>query len=604
MDISSLKINGTPVGWLWTIMWELFRQKSLKMKIKILIITLFLAPFIISPAVAKVYLVEQNNPDATDEGPGSAWIPFRTISRAMQSLDAGDTVLIFPGIYRETAVLRQSGTLTKPIVIMANPGSVPIIRGSDIVTSWVTEKPGVYSAPWKLKSMVMEAREKFLGFAVFGEQVFVNDQLLTRVRDEKELVQNSFCIDYTNNKIIIQLPDSIDPGKSIIEVSTRTNWFDIMGDYIKVSGLKMEHAFATVQKGGFLIRGNNWIVENNEFSYSGGGRGATFSGANGIVRNNNIHHNGQMGFSLVGKSILFEHNQIHNNNTNQYPSWEQGGSKVANSTDCIFRRNAFYDEPYGPGLWLDIDNYHNIIEQNTFDNIGFAAIMIEISYDNIIRNNIIRNSRYYLQCGSGILVQLSSKTKIYNNLIIGSEQCGIHLRWHIRDRDLQAEAYSPRDPEDFLKAHRFRQSDWMGPQDQYPEKDNDIRNNIIINYENASVAIIPTPNAVYFINNQSDYNFFGHTGHGHPMEGSQRLIEWQACTGLDIHSTAPPTGPGVLKLEDLFVDPAGNDFHLKAGSPLIGKGTQVSEVSDDFDGKPRSAGDPMDIGPYLFDGIQ
>jgi len=86
-----------------------------------------------------------------------------------------------------------------------------------------------------------------------------------------------------------------------------------------------------------------------------------------------------MGFSLVGRRILFEHNQIHHNNTNEYPAWEQGGSKVANSVECIFRQNNFYDELYGPGLWLDIDNYRNIIEQNTFDNIGFAAIMIEIS---------------------------------------------------------------------------------------------------------------------------------------------------------------------------------------------------------------------------------
>jgi parallel beta-helix repeat protein len=254
----------------------------------------------------------------------------------------------------------------------------------------------------------------------------------------------------------------------------------------------MERSYATVQKGGFLIRGNNWVVENNEFSYSGGGRGASFSGNDAVVRNNNIHDNGQMGFSLVGRRTLFENNKVHHNNTNIYPAWEQGGSKVAHAVECIFRRNEFFDEPYGPGLWLDIDNYHNIIEQNTFDSVGFAAIMIEISYDNIIRNNIIRNSRYFLQCGSGILIQESSKTKIYNNLIIGSEQCGIHLRWHLRNRTTGSEPFRPSDPEEFFKLNGFRPGDWMGPTDQYSVNDNDIRNNVIINYENASVAIIPT----------------------------------------------------------------------------------------------------------------
>jgi parallel beta-helix repeat protein len=571
------------------------------MKNKLASTAILLLLVICNPSFARVYYVSQKNPVATDKGQGTKEVPFKSITRSLRTLTAGDTVLISTGIYRETPVLKQSGSPGKPIVIMAAPGASVVIRGSDIVTSWVEVKPGVYSSPWTQKSLVTQDREDQLGFAVYGEQVFVNDQLLKLVRRAEDLGENTFYIDRNQNKVIIRLSLQRKPENSVIEVSTRTLWFEILGDYIIVSGLKMERALATVQTGGFEIHGNNWLVENNEFSYCGGGRGATFTGKDGIVRNNNIHHNGQMGFSLVGWRILFEHNQVHHNNTNAYPAWEQGGSKVANSVECKFRNNTFYDELNGPGLWLDIDNYRNIIEQNTFDNIGFAAIMIEISYDNIIRNNIIRNSRYYLQCGSGILVQLSSKTKIYNNLILGSEQCGIHLRWHIRDRDIEAEAYEPSDPDEFLKVKGFRQSDWMAPGEQYPENDNEIYNNIIINYENAAVAIIPTFHPVYFKNNKSDYNFFGHTGHEHPMEGSQRLIEWQAYTGLDSNSIMPSTEPGSLKMDDLFVNPAANDFRLKAGSPLIGKGIPLKEVFDDFQGNLRPANGAMDIGPYAFE---
>ena len=547
----------------------------------------------------KVYVVDQNHPEADDKNTGTYVKPFKTISRAMIKLSPGDTVLIRSGIYRETPVLTQSGSEGKPIVIKAEPGANVVIRGSDIVTSWEKISPGVYSTTMTVKSPVTPARVKQLGLAVYGEQVFVNDSLLTLVHTPDRLDENSFYVDRDNNKIIMRLPLQTKPENSVIEVSTRMNWFEIRADYIVVSGLKMERSYATVQRGGFIIRGKNFLVENNDFGYSGGGRGASFSGSEGIVRNNNIHHNGQMGFSLVGRRILFENNRTYHNNTNKYRPWEQGGSKVANAIECTFRQNAFFDEPHGPGLWLDIDNYRNVIEQNTFDGCGHAAIMIEISYDNLIRNNIIRNSIYHAWCGSGILIQLSCKTKIYNNLIINSEQCGIHLRWHIRTRDLHF--YEPADPDEFLKVKGFRQSDWMGPKDQYPENDNDIKNNIIINQENASVAIIPTLHPQYFKNNQSDYNFFGHTGNEHPMEGTQRLIEWQAYTGMDMHSIMPSTAPGSLKMEELFVDPANNDFHLKAGSPLIGKGTALKEVADDFDGNSRPAGNPMDIGPYAYD---
>jgi len=349
------------------------------MRIRFAGLTILLLTVILNPGFAKVYVVSQNHPEANDKNPGTSREPFKTITRAMSTMVAGDTVLISNGIYRETPVLAHSGAPGKPIVIMAEPGSNPVIRGSDVVTHWEYETPGVYSTPWSQSPLASKDRIKQLGFAVYGEQVFVNDQLLKHVHIAEELEENAFFSDRENSKIIIHLPLPTRPENINIEISTRTNWLDIKGDYIVISGFKMERAYATVQKGGFLISGNNWIVEKNDFSFSGGGRGATFTGTDGIVRNNNIHHNGQMGFSLVGRRILFEHNQIHHNNTNEYPAWEQGGSKVANSVECIFRQNNFYDELYGPGLWLDIDNYRNIIEQNTFDNIGFAAIMIEIS---------------------------------------------------------------------------------------------------------------------------------------------------------------------------------------------------------------------------------
>ena len=550
----------------------------------------------------KIYVVDQNHPDADDEGPGTYAAPFKTISRSMTGLVPGDTVIVRSGIYRETPVLTTSGAEGNPIIIKAEPGADVLIRGSDIVTSWNQESPGVYSTPWTLPSPVSQARLNQLGNAVYGEQVFVNDELLKMVHSADRLEENTFYVDRSGKKIVIRLPLEIRPESSVMELSTRMNWFEIRADYIVVTGFKMERSYATVQRGGFIIRGKGWLVENNDFSFSGGGRGASFSGNSAIVRNNNIHHNGQMGFALGGRRILFEKNRVHHNNTNRYRPWEQGGCKIAHAFECTIRRNAFTDEPYGPALWLDIDNYNNIIEQNFLSNCGHAAIMIEISYGNLIRNNIILNSRYFAWCGSGILIQLSCKTKIYNNLIINSEQCGIHLRWHSRIRSARSEAYRPSNPEEFFMVYGFRQSDWMGQTDQYPVNDNDIRNNVIINEQNASVAIIPTPHPKYFRNNQSDYNFFGHTGNEHPMEGTQRLVEWQAYTGMDMHSIMPPTIPGSLKLENLFVDPANNDFRLKAGSPLIGKGTPLKEVTDDYAGNPRPADRPMDIGPFAYNG--
>jgi hypothetical protein len=53
-------------------------------------------------------------------------------------------------------------------------------------------------------------------------------------------------------------------------------------------------------------------------------------------------------------------------------------------------------------------------------------------------------------------------------------------------------------------------------------------------------------------------------------------------------------------LDPLLANPAGFDFHLRAGSPAIAAGLSLSAVPDDFDGATRSATAAYDLGAYLF----
>src|SRR4030095_5433493 len=99
---------------------------------------------------AATYEVAQGNPNADDSGPGTEKRPFKTMTKAAEKAEKGDTVLVHDGIYRERVLFKTSGTEEQPITIEAAPGAHVVLTGADRLTDWgkVDAKPGVYQVPW------------------------------------------------------------------------------------------------------------------------------------------------------------------------------------------------------------------------------------------------------------------------------------------------------------------------------------------------------------------------------------------------------------------------------------------------------------------------
>jgi hypothetical protein len=86
--------------------------------------------------------------DGLDSNSGaSATEPFRTIGRAAQLMQPGDTCWIREGVYRETVKLSRSGQKNKPITFARYKGEQVIVDGSDPVLSpWVKVQSGIWKA--------------------------------------------------------------------------------------------------------------------------------------------------------------------------------------------------------------------------------------------------------------------------------------------------------------------------------------------------------------------------------------------------------------------------------------------------------------------------
>src|SRR5437764_1259752 len=86
-------------------------------------------------------VVDQRSVQASDQNEGTKEKPLKTISAAAARVKAGDHVIIYGGEYRETVIIKASGTPDAPIVFEAAPGEMPVIKGSDVITGWTRQSP-------------------------------------------------------------------------------------------------------------------------------------------------------------------------------------------------------------------------------------------------------------------------------------------------------------------------------------------------------------------------------------------------------------------------------------------------------------------------------
>jgi parallel beta-helix repeat protein len=145
----------------------------------------------------------------------------------------------------------------------------------------------------------------------------------------------------------------------------------------------------------------------------------------GIVMYNWIHDMGQMGVSAPGSTgAVFEDNEIASNNTMGFwVGWEAGGSKFASGTTGLTFRGNYVHDNVGNGLWFDINNYQYLAENNRIEANTYDGVVVEISYDGIVRNNVVRDNGRCVSCwGAGILIAESSGVEVYGNTLSGNKQ--------------------------------------------------------------------------------------------------------------------------------------------------------------------------------------
>lgn len=198
--------------------------------------------------------------------------------------------------------------------------------------------------------------------------------------------------------------------------------FSGSADDVVIKGLIIERYAPGSQK--HAVYGGTsagWLVEGNEFRHNDGG--GLHTGRKMRVLRNHFHHNAQMGLGGDGDSVVVEGNEIaYNNYQKAYDyGWEAGGAKFVRTRWLTLRDNYVHDN-WGHGLWIDIDCWTTLIENNRAENNAAAGIFVEISYVAVIRNNTARGNGYDASWldGAGILVNSSPDVEIHGNTLSGN----------------------------------------------------------------------------------------------------------------------------------------------------------------------------------------
>ncbi len=315
------------------------------------------------PSLRTLYV----SPSGNDGNPGtSPGAPLRTIQRGATLAQAGDLVLISPGVYRESVSVPRSGTATQPIVFRGTaPGAV--LDGADATiaagVSWTAAGSGVYT--------------RVLGFAT-GHVVSELGRLFrySSVASLQGLgagAPGGFYFDGTT--LHVKFADSSSPAGHAMQVARFEDGIVVDGrSYVRVENLEIRHYGAGDYGKGVYLR------------YS----------ADSAVRSCRIHEVGSAGIWVKGGDRhVLEDNEIWDSSIFGWPWPLTKGSSAENNaitfTDDVgrghvVRRNNVHGTfngigpcgslPPPAGITTEMDLYDNVLYQHTDDGFepeGYCA---------------------------------------------------------------------------------------------------------------------------------------------------------------------------------------------------------------------------------------
>lgn len=371
--------------------------------VKIITLVLLLHSLSVQPARAAgaTYYVSTSGSDGY---PGTMNLPWRTIQKAANVAQAGDTVYVRGGTYREKVIVSNSGAEGNYITFSSYPGETAVIDVNGI--SMTNYHEGGFTINHKNYIRV-------IGF---------------RVINSKSTGNGGFgIVCYQSDHCVIRNNRTYNTYRSGIISRSSTN-VTIDGNDVELANNNGEQEMITVSGGAFITVTNNHVHHGGPGTNGGEGINILNGAHDVLVKGNHVHHNPRAGiyvdaYKANTYNITIDGNIVHDNQrTGIAIEAEVSGFGLDNIVvvnNLVYRnvRSGIVLGDWGRGTLRNIAIVNNTVAQNGIGTgHGGIGLWNDRARNVIVRNNILSQNESFTIEAQGTPL---SETTISHNLLDG-----------------------------------------------------------------------------------------------------------------------------------------------------------------------------------------
>ena len=607
-------------------------------------------------AVSNNKLTVQNanyyvSPAGNDSNSGTLALPFKTVQHCADMVQPGGSCILRKGVYRETVTPPVSGASGFPIVFKSYPGETATISGADLLTgSWLQGNGSIYKTSgmgWSL--------------GAGKDQIFVNGKAMMEARwpNAEDVMKPNFnkidtgssvsSMVATVNSSALTQPDGYWNG-ALMHATWDPRYYAATGT-VSSSFLGKLNVNLTTTPAGYIysyglyyLTGSlNALDSATEWYYDKVTSTLYLWAPNGDSPANYTVEakKRDMAFDLSGKSnIVLKNLNIFASSILTSPESHNLTLDTLNlkyvSHYTLLNGTMAAGEAGIKNTGVVLDGSNNTIENSRIDYSAGNGVSL-IGSNNIVENCEISNVDY---AGSECAAIQTGNQKTENNQILNNK-----LYNSARNLLVHSKAENMKILENDMSYNKFRDEFWdlgttycnntngLGTEIAY-NKIHDfkemgiyldsgssnffIHNNVIWNGEKTNPLGIhlntpSTGNKVY--NNTLGNTWLTYNSGFADKNMTGTVIEnnvgdwitrgrylWGDAPGLVMQNninTRLSLGTSSIDPAKMYVDYAGFNYHLKAGSPAINAGLNLG-LTEDMDGNRIPQGGAPDLGAYEF----